>query len=239
MTAQPDSDGSRCQRPRRHQAIHCAAGHGGCRTDTDRLGAPWGSTALLTVQSRMRSSGAASCFSSQAPGRSRSIGASSQRKIMSFPRRETSARRDHPDKRRTLSMPLIRCARFTPRLATFEGRITVISYVSSICLTVSGIFDEDQPRTARRTLQHHRLHGRHIDHCRIPPENDRFTDRLSQPVTKSRTVCTPRSSAPPSQHHPGAERCRPSIRPYPARSVTSVASRARWWSHPGHHTAPR
>lgn len=39
--------------------------------------------------------GAPSCFSSQAPGTSRSIEASSQHKIMPSPRRETSARRDH------------------------------------------------------------------------------------------------------------------------------------------------
>jgi hypothetical protein len=145
---------------------------------------------------------------------------------MSSPRRETSARRDHPDKRRTLSMPLIRCARFTPRLATFEGRITVISYVSSIASQFPASSTKANPEQRAERCS---TIGCMAGTLTIAGYHQRMIaspTALSQPVTKSRTVCTPRSSAPPSQHHPGAERCRPSIRPYPApeRHVGRVAT---------------
>lgn len=187
----------------------------------------------------MRRSGAASCFSSQAPGTSRSMEASSQRRScrLHAVRRRRDATILINDERYPRS--LLRCARFTPRLATFEGRITVISYVSCICLTVSGIVDEDQPRTVRQRCSTIGCMAQHIDHCRIPRQNDRFTDRA---ITASHQVADGVHSAiirATKPTPPGAERCRPSIRPIRPRSVTSVASRARWWSHPGHHTAPR
>jgi hypothetical protein len=70
-------------------------------------------------------------------------------------------------------------------LATFEGRITVISYVSCICLTVSGIVDEDQPRTVRQRCSTIGCMASTLTIAEYHDIYDRFTDRA---ITASHQV---------------------------------------------------